>query len=65
MDFDELESSLLHAKIQDHRTSSSMKEDFKKFLPYMGVAAILVMLPEPLYIHSFPLPKLLKIKIGF
>ena len=36
---------MLHAKIQDHRTSSSGEEDFFSFLPYMymGMAAILVM----------------------
>ena len=33
---------MLHAKFQDHRTSGS-GEDFFKFLPYMGMAAILVM----------------------
>ena len=31
-----------HAKFQDHRTSGSGK-DFLKDLPYMGMAAILVM----------------------
>ena len=34
---------MLHAKFQDHRTSGSAEEDFFKFLPYMGMAAILVM----------------------
>ena len=34
---------MLQAKFQDHRTSGSGEEDFKRFLPYMGVAAILVM----------------------
>ena len=34
---------MLHAKFQDHRTSGS-GEDFKSFfLPYIGMAAILVM----------------------
>ena len=33
---------MLHAKFQDHRTSGSGGEDFQRFLPYMGVAAILV-----------------------
>ena len=32
-----------HAKIQDHSTSGSGEEDFLRFLPYMGMAAILVM----------------------
>ena len=32
-----------HAKFQDDRTSGSGEEDFLRFLPYMGMAAILVM----------------------
>ena len=32
-----------HAKFQDHRTSGSGEEDLLRFLPYMGMAAILVM----------------------
>ena len=34
---------MLQAKFQDHRTSSSGEEDFKMFLPFIGMAAILVM----------------------
>ena len=34
---------MLHDKFQDHRTSGSGEEDFLRFLPYMGMAAILVM----------------------
>ena len=34
---------MLHAKCQDHTTSGSGEEDFLRFLPYMGMAAILVM----------------------
>ena len=34
---------MLHAKFQDHSTSGSREEIFLKFLPYMGIAAILVM----------------------
>ena len=34
---------MLHTKFQDHRTSGSGEEDFERFLPYMGVVAILVM----------------------
>ena len=34
---------MLHAKFQDHRTSGSGEEDSYRFLPYMGVVAILVM----------------------
>ena len=43
INFVELESPMLHAKFQDHRTSGSGEEDFLRFLPYMGMAAILVM----------------------
>ena len=43
INFVELESLMPHAKFQDHRTSGSGEEDFQRFLPYMGVAAILVM----------------------
>ena len=34
---------MIHAKFQDYRTSGSGEEDFLRFLPYMGMAAILVM----------------------
>ena len=34
---------MLNAKFQDHRTSGSRVEDFKGFLPYIGIGAILVM----------------------
>ena len=34
---------MLQAKFQDHGTSGSGEEDYQRFLPYMGVAAILVM----------------------
>ena len=34
---------MIHAKFQDHRTSGSGEEDFLRFLPYMDMAAILVM----------------------
>ena len=43
INFVERESSMLHAKFQDHTTSFSGEEDFLRFLPYMGMAAILVM----------------------
>ena len=39
----ELESLMLHAKFEDHRTSGSGEEYLQRFLPYMGMAAILVM----------------------
>ena len=34
---------MLLTKFQGHRPSDSGEGDFKMFLPYMGVAAILVM----------------------
>ena len=34
---------MINAKFQDQRTSGSGEEDFLRFLPYMGMAAILVM----------------------
>ena len=34
---------MLHAKFQDQRTSVSGEENFQRFLPYMGMVAILVM----------------------
>ena len=34
---------MLHTKFQDHGTSGSGEEDFLRFLPYMGMTAILVM----------------------
>ena len=34
---------MIHAKFQDHRTSGFGEEDFLRFLPYMGMVAILVM----------------------
>ena len=43
INFVELESPMLHAKFQDHRTFVSGEEDFLRFLPYMGMATILVM----------------------
>ena len=34
---------MLHAKFKDHMTFGSGEEDFLRFLPNMGMAAILVM----------------------
>ena len=42
INFAELEFPMLQAKFQDHRTSDSGEEDFSRILPYMGMAAILV-----------------------
>ena len=38
---------MLHTKFQGHRPFGSREEDFLKFLPYMGMVAILVMWPGP------------------
>ena len=42
-----LEHPMLHTKIQGHQSFVFGEEDFKKFLPYMNVAAILLMWPGP------------------
>ena len=34
---------MLHTKFHENRLAGSGEEDFEGFLPYMGVAAILVM----------------------
>ena len=34
---------MLHTKIRENRPIGSGEEDFEGFLPYMGMAAILVM----------------------
>ena len=34
---------MLHTKVQDHWSIGSGEEDFLRFLPYMGMAAMLVM----------------------
>ena len=39
---------MLHTKPQGHWPIGSGEESFEGFLPYMGVAAILVMWPRPL-----------------
>ena len=37
---------MLHTKFQGHWSIGSEEEDFLRFLPYMGMAAMLVMLPN-------------------
>ena len=52
-----LEYPMLHTKFQGHRSIGSGEEDFFRFLPYMGMAAMLVMWPEPfeqIFIPSSP-----------
>ena len=50
---------MLNAKFHDHRTISSEGEEFIRFSPYMGMAAILVTYLDHLYMYklSFPIPK--------
>ena len=40
-----LQHPMLHTKLQGHRPFGSREEDFLRFLPYMGMVAILVMWP--------------------
>ena len=47
---------MLHTKFRENLPASSGEEDFECFLPYIGVAAILVMYPELAIKLSFPLP---------
>ena len=37
---------MLHTKFRGNQSTGSGEEDFEGFLPYMGVAATLVMLPR-------------------
>ena len=37
--------TMLHTKFQGHQSSGSGEEDFLRFLPYMGMVAMLVMWP--------------------
>ena len=43
INFVELLSLMLHAKFQNHRPSGSGEEDFRGFLLFIAMAAILVM----------------------
>ena len=54
------------AKFQHHRTSSSGKEVFKRFLPYIRVVAILGHVTWTIYINfRSPLPGRLHIRCDF
>ena len=48
---------MLHTKFRGNRPAGSGEEDFLRFLPYMGVAAIWSCDLDHLYKLSFPLPK--------
>ena len=43
INYDGQESQMLHTKFRGNRPAGSGEEDFLRFLPYMGMAAILVM----------------------
>ena len=45
---------MLHTKFQGHRPTGCGEEDFLRFLPYAGMAAIVVIDPTHLYKFSFP-----------
>ena len=45
---------MLHTKFRGNRLAGSGEEDFLRFLPYMGMAAILVMRPGPFIQHLVP-----------
>ena len=46
--------TMIHTKFQGHRSIGSGEEDFLRFLPYMGMAAILFMWPDLFEQLSFP-----------
>ena len=57
---------MLHTKFQGHRPFGSGEEDFLQFLPYMGMAAILVMWPGPFeQIFHSPIPEKLHMKFDW
>ena len=57
---------MLHANFQGHRLFDSREENFLRFLPYIAMAAILVMWYKPfIYSLSFPIPCRLHVKFGF
>ena len=45
--------TMLHYKFQGHQSSGSGEEDFLRFLPYMGMAAMLSCDPDHLNNFSF------------
>ena len=50
----ELPYTMLHTKFQGHGSIGSGEEDFLRFLPYVGMAAMLVMWPRPFEQLFFP-----------
>ena len=51
----ELPYTMLHTKFQGHQSIGSGEEDFLRFLPYMGMAAMLVMWPNSFIYISIPI----------
>ena len=49
-----LPHTMLHTKFQGHWSTGSGEEDFLRFLPYMGMAAMMVMWPRPFEQFFFP-----------
>ena len=47
----ELESLMLHTKFCQNQPTGFWKEDFESFLPYMGMAAILAMFINFLFLY--------------
>ena len=43
---------MLHTKFQGHLPIASGEEDFLRFLPYIGMVAMLVMWPNP-FVYIF------------
>ena len=50
---------ILHTKFQGHQSIGSGEEDFLRFLPYMGVAAMLVSC-DPDHLNNFSFLKALE-----
>ena len=46
---------MLHTKFQGHWSMGSGEEDFLRFLPYMGMAAMLVMWPNSFLLIFIPI----------
>ena len=46
---------MLHTKFQGHWSMGSGEEDFLRFLPYMGMAAMLVMWPNSFVLIFIPI----------
>ena len=61
-----LEHPMLHTNFQGHQSFGSREEDFLRFLPYMGMAAILVIWPGS-FGQNFrsPIPWRLHMKFNF